>query len=302
MFKELTYLLQTKPVVVAVADDLPPERQAEVLNPAGRRCWCPRRPADTVDAARTGAHAAYTLLRRDLDAAAAARIAPCPMPGISVMDELEYTYYTRQSQGNPYNPVIIQRDITYDQMLQIEEDHLKLPGVSSVPESVRQYLDGPTFAHILGYDGPISEEQYQASLPPEGSSDPLIYNKDDQVGATGIEASMEDMLRGTKGSRKSRSTPASASSKSSKTQDPVPGHNVVLTIDSALQYSVHQTLQNGLDQAHTHIGAAVVMNVNTGEILAMVSLPSYDNNWFANGITQAQFDQLNDDPYAADVR
>ena len=59
--------------------------------------------------------------------------------------------------------MIVKRDITYEQMRQIEEDHLLLPGVSVVPESQREYVDGPVFSHILGFDGPITEEQYQAA-------------------------------------------------------------------------------------------------------------------------------------------
>jgi penicillin-binding protein 2 len=300
MYDYLANLLHTAPVVAVVADDLPLANQAEVMQQLAGILQVPAEDLhELVDTARApgGAHAAYTLLRRDLTPVAADQIRALiqaeKLPGISVMNELEYTYYSRQ--GKPYNPVVIKRDITYDQMRQIEEDHLKLPGVSVVPESIRQYLDGPIFAHITGYDGPISLDQYDASLPPDGSEDVPVYEKDDKVGQTGIEASMEDVLRGQKGGAEVEVNSNQRIVKELRRQDPVPGQNVMLTIDAGLQYSVTQALQAGLDAAHVHVGAAVVLKVNTGEVLAMVSLPSYDNNLFAEGISQADLDRLNKD-------
>jgi penicillin-binding protein 2 len=302
MFNYLADLLGTKSVVVVVADDLPIEKQADVVKVLAELLQVPRENLhERIDSARApgGAHAGYTLLRRDLHPAVAAQLETLIesqyLPGISVMNELEYTYYTRQ--GKPYNPVVIKRDVSYDQMRQIEENHLKLPAVSIVPESVRQYLDGAVFSHILGYDGPISPEQYEATLPPEGSDILPVYDKDDKVGQTGIEASMEEVLRGKKGGVEVEVNSNQRIVKELNRQDPVPGQNVILTIDAGLQYSVTEALQSGLNSARTHIGAAVVLKVKTGEVLAMVSLPSYDNNLFAEGISQADLDQLNNDPY-----
>lgn len=300
MFTYLATLLHTADVATVIADELDPDQQAATLQTLAGVLQVPAADLSaSVDAARKGPHAAYTLLRRDLDPAIAAQVRALTdagrLPGIHVLNDLQYTFYTRQ--GKPYNPVVIKRDITYDQMRQIEEDHLKLPGVSVVPESVRQYVDGPAFSQLLGYDGPITLDQYDAALPPDGSGDLPIYDKDDKVGQTGIEASMEDVLRGKKGGADVLVNANQRIVKELNRQDPVSGQNVMLTIDSALQYSVTQALQSGLDQARTHIGAAVVLNVNTGEVLAMVSLPSYDNNLFAGGISQADLDRLNKDPF-----
>jgi penicillin-binding protein 2 len=200
MFDYLAKMFNTAPVLTVIADQLPLERRADVVNKLAAILHVPTEDLQgIIDDAVNGPHAADTLMRRDLDAATAAQIQALidagDLPGISVMNELRYNLYTRQTQ--PYKAVIVKRDITYEQMRQIEEDHLNLPGVSVVPESQREYVDGPVFSQILGFDGPITEEQYQATVPTDDSEAAVpVYDKDDKIGQTGIEASMEDVLRG----------------------------------------------------------------------------------------------------------
>ena len=298
MFDYLARMFNTAPVVTVIADQLPLEQRAAVVSKLAVILHVATEDLQgIIDQAVAGPHAADTLLRRDLDAGQAAQIQALidadELPGISVMNELRYNLYTRQTQ--PYKAVIVKRDITYEQMRQIEEDHLLLPGVSVVPESQREYVDGPVFSHILGFDGPITEEQYQAAVPNDDSEAAVpVYDKDDKIGQTGIEASMEDVLRGQKGVAQVEVNANQRIVHELSHTDPEPGKNLILTIDSALQYSVTQALQQGLNSARVQVGAAVVLKVNTGEVLAMVSLPSYDNNWFAHGISQAQLDFLND--------
>ena len=86
-------------------------------------------------------------------------------------------------------------------MQRVEEEHLRLPGVSVVPEPVRQYALGSFMSHILGYVGPSRPKQYAASLPPEGSGDPPPYDKDDKVGLARRRGEHGEVLRGQKGMR-----------------------------------------------------------------------------------------------------
>src|SRR5262249_10387759 len=133
-----------------------------------------------------------------------------------------------------------------------------------------------------------------------------VYDKDDKVGLVGVEASLENVLRGQKGQRTIEVNANQREVREISNQPAVPGENVVLTIDSALQISVTKLLQNGIAQAHVDApsrggvtaggGVAIVEKVNTGEILAMVSLPSYDDNLFASGISQQEYDGLVNDP------
>ena len=115
---------------------------------------------------------------------------------------------------------------------------------------------------------------------------------------------MENVLRGQKGVRAIEVNANQREVRQISIQPAVAGSNVVLTIDSALQVSVTHLLQNGIAAAHRSAsagglaggGVAIVQKVNTGEILAMVSLPTYDDNLFASGISQQDFDMLNNDP------
>ncbi len=243
-----------------------------------------------------------SLLRRDLSPDLVAQILGHAggWPGVQVMNEVQFNFITRRDR--PYSPVTVKRNIPFETMQRVEEEHLHLPGVSVVPEPLRQYSAGSYLSHILGYVGPIPPDEYQASLPPEGSSDPPPYDKDDKVGLLGIEAGMENILRGTKGVREIEVNVNQREVREIANQPPVPGQNVALTIDTGLQTNVTHLLQDGINAAHAKSkstfggGVAVVQKVNTGEVLALVSLPSYDNNLFASGISQEDFDRLNNDP------
>ena len=311
MFDYLAKMFNTAPVVTVIADRLPLEQRAAVVGKLAAILHVQPEDLQTlIDEAMHGAHAADTLLRRDVDAGAAAQIQALisagEMPGISVMNELRYNLYTRQTQ--PYKAVIVKRDITYEQMRQLEEDHLILPGVSVVPESQREYVAGPIFSQILGYEGPISEEQYRRRCRPTSSDSTAVplYDKDDKIGQTGVEASMEDVLRGQKGvaqvevnanqRERARDLPASR---------PVPGQNVVLTIDSALQYQrdagACSRACNSARQCRHRRRRWPSSKVHTGEVLAMVSLPAMTTTCSPPGISQADFDRLNTRSRSADV-
>ena len=302
VFARLAELLATGSVVTAVPDQLysDPAVAARVIPALAAQLGVPVADLQqTLDGARKTSPAAPNLLRRDLTPAMAAAIAAhSDWPGVQVMNELQYTFITRRE--SPISPVIVLRNIPYETMQRIEEAHLALPGVSIVPEAVRQYALGSYLGQILGYVGAIPADEYAASLPPEGSGDPAPYNKDDKVGLVGVEASLENVLRGQKGMREIEVNANQREVREISSKPPVAGHNAMLTIDSALQISVTRALAGGIAAAHrtggTGGGVAIVEKVNTGEILAMVSLPSYDDNLFAAGISQQDFDQLNHDP------
>ncbi len=303
VFAALADFLNTGPVVTAVPDDLyaDPSGAARVIEQLAAVLKVPVSDLQTLlDTAKRVSPAAPNLLRRDLDAATVAAINAhlAQWPGIAVMNELQYTFITRRD--SPIRAVIVARDIPFETMERIEAAHLSLPGVTVVPEAVRQYSLGSYMGQILGYVGLIPPDEYAASLPPEGSGEPAPYEKDDKVGLVGIEASMESVLRGQKGVREIEVNANQREVREISSQPPVAGHNVVLTIDSALQISVTKALQAGILAAHPTSsvggGVAIVEKVQTGEILAMVSLPSYDDNLFASGISQQDFDQLNHDP------
>jgi penicillin-binding protein 2 len=209
--------------------------------------------------------------------------APEPEPGIlDILAEAELA---------PYQPALLRRGIPRDIAMTLEEEHLDWPGVLVEAEAVREYLHGPLTAHILGYVGHIpSEEVKQYEL--EGY-DPNRH----QVGLQGLEFSFEKTLRGEDAVEIIEVDVAGRQVRTvGEAQVTTPGHNLHLTLDLDLQQAVTDILQEQLDSLHKQQGAAIVMDVRTGEILALVSLPSYDNNEFTGGISAKMLQQLQEDP------
>lgn len=234
------------------------------------------RPADLPDADR----------RRVLG-----RIARLTDVGASVLDSRLSAF-----QGSPFDLVPVLRGVDREAALIIGEEAESLPGVVVEVDAVRQYLDetgaanGALLAHILGYTGPISREE----LEPRQSAG---YLRDDVIGKTGIEASFEGELRGTYGARLVERDASGRLLEVIETiREPEPGRNLMLTVDAATQRLAETALVWGMDVAGVSQGVTIVMNPQTGEILAMVSLPAYDNNLFARGISTEDFRVYLTDP------
>lgn len=198
--------------------------------------------------------------------------------------------------GSPLDAVPLISGIDRETAYQIGEEQPRLSGVQISSRPERQYLgldgtaDGQLLSTILGYTGPISADEL-ARLSASG------YLSDDAIGRTGVEASFEKELRGTYGADLAeRDASGAAGRVIGNARQPVPGRNLVLTIDARLQEMATRSLQWGLDAAHLESGVTIVMNPQTGEILAMVSLPAYDNNAFAAGIDPALYQSYLDNP------
>jgi penicillin-binding protein 2 len=188
-----------------------------------------------------------------------------------------------------YAPVRIASNVARQVAFIIEEEHLDLPGVIVEAEPLRSYTEGPLLAHILGYLGRISTEQL-AAYTAKG------YRPDDLIGLAGVEFSQEAVLSGVAGQKHIEVDAYERQVRVIASQPPEPGRSIVLTIDIELQRAVETALREGMRQAKSDVGAVVAMDPRTGEILAMVSLPSFDNNLFTGGISYADFAALNSDP------
>jgi penicillin-binding protein 2 len=191
--------------------------------------------------------------------------------------------------GSPFDLVPIERGVSREAALLIGEEAGTLPGVVITVEPIRQYLDetgaagGPLLSHVIGYTGPVNTEELELR---KGAG----YLRDDVIGKAGIEASFEEALRGTYGSQLVERDATGRQLKVIETsREPIAGSNLMLTIDADVQRLATQALTWGMDVADVSQGVTVVMNPQTGEILAMVSLPAYDNNKFAAGISTDDF-------------
>lgn len=178
-------------------------------------------------------------------------------------------------------------NITRDQALRFDQDNSSYPGFSLDVNPTRQY-NNEDLSPVLGYTGRVSA----ADLKNHPS-----YDSTDYIGETGLEAQYESLLHGINGAQQTEVDATGQAVRVLAQQAPVPGDNLVLAIDSALQSRLASDLQNAMNAdttAKPTEAAAVAMDPQTGEILAMVSLPSYDNNLFAKGISQSAFSALVD--------
>jgi penicillin-binding protein 2 len=191
--------------------------------------------------------------------------------------------------GNPgsrFDLVRVASDVPRETANLIAEAGFELPGVEVAVEARRQYATGPLMSQILGYTGPVSESQLE-TLKDAG------YLPDDLIGKTGLESYYEEELRGVYGIE---TVEKDASGRKLQVLDTVSeakaGNSLRLTIDTKEQKLAQKALLWGMKEAGLKRGVVVVMNPQTGEILAMVSLPTYDNNAFARGISNKAYAKL----------
>lgn len=184
------------------------------------------------------------------------------------LDPLELQERWEKSKGRAkYYPIVLASNISRSQVEIIEENRLRLPGVEIEMKPVREYSSKLLAAHLLGYIGEISEDE----LSRQGFED---YNPGDYIGKNGIERSLEQELHGNDGGRQLEVDARGRVLRTLSETYPTVGNSVVLTIDAAVQKQAELAFG---DQA----GAAVALDVNSGEVLAFVSTPAFDPALFS---------------------
>ena len=194
------------------------------------------------------------------------------------------------SPGSRYDLVRIAQGVPRDIANLVAEETSVLPGVVVSVETNRRYLDGTLMAQIVGYTGPIDAGELTV-LKDQG------YLPDDLLGKTGVESTYEDQLRGIYGSQ---TVEVDALGREVQvlqtTQQMVPGNSLQLTIDMKEQKLALKAVEWAMQKAGLKRAVMIVENPQTGEILAMVSLPTYNNNAFATGISSKAFKALLNNP------
>ncbi len=192
---------------------------------------------------------------------------------------------TRNGISN-IKPVTVSKNISSASVNQIEEQSAYFPGVAIAKEPVVTYPYGNLASHILGYLGAISPEEYKEKKD--------TYDINDIIGKTGIEYTLEDYLKGTDGIKQIEMSVDGTITGEYTTKEAVKGADVALTIDANLQQSVEKALANNIKKIknggygkkyNAEGGAAIVMNIKTGEVLAMASNPDYEPELYIKGIT-----------------
>jgi penicillin-binding protein 2 len=193
----------------------------------------------------------------------------------------------RRNSNDPFTPVVIKDNLSNDTAFALREKLATLPGVRVVVDPIREYKEGELLSHIVGFVGPLDQEEF-ARL--EGSG----YSYADRIGKAGVELTYESLLRGVAGTRFVETDASGREIEVIDEQPAVSGKNVVLSIDIDLQRRVEELLRAGMGKSKN--AAAIVLDVRSGDVLAMVSLPNYDSNIFSGEVDEKALERITLDP------
>ncbi|HNJ48899.1 MAG TPA: penicillin-binding protein 2, partial [Novosphingobium sp.] len=188
-------------------------------------------------------------------------------------------------KSSGFRPIEVAAGLDWDRFAAISVRLPDLPGVIAQRGYSRWYPNGPSVAHLIGYVGPASAEDYEKS-----NKNPLLVTPGFKVGKDGLEKSFEMSLRGVPGARRTEVTASGKVVRDLDTREDIPGKPLKLTIDAALQDYASRRI--GLESA-----SVVVIDCITGGILALCSMPAFDPNAFAGGIGRLQWKMLNQDDH-----
>ena len=189
-----------------------------------------------------------------------------------------------------FDPIRIKTDVTPDIVSIIEEQKELYPGVMIENTPIRDYVLKQEGAHTFGYVSEINDEELK-----EKKADG--YKSGDIIGKFGLEKIYDKYVRGEDGGDQVEVDVSGKPVKRLGRKVPVPGDDLVLTIDKDLQTAAEKAVDDRLAAIHASAAAAVVMNPQTGEVLAMVSRPAFDPNLFAHGISSKDWAKLNNNPF-----
>jgi penicillin-binding protein 2 len=199
------------------------------------------------------------------------------------VDEAQFEARWLAGQGVPrYRPLPLLEDIGRQAMEKVQENSVDLPGLLVEVKPFRSYPYGEMAAHLFGYLGEVAEDELRQA---EFSS----YRSGEMVGKTALERMFEERLRGTAGQKRIEVNVRGSELRQVTTRNPLPGQRLYLTIDAKLQQAAEEALGDSA-------GAVVVLDVSNGEILAMVSRPTFDPALFARGVSGDEWRELIDNP------
>ena len=183
--------------------------------------------------------------------------------------------------------VLLATHIPQEVLFSLVEHESQLMGVRLVTTARRHYIDSTLFAHVLGYTGIVQAED----LAQDDS-----YYLTDHVGRTGVEKVYETLLRGRHGATGMEVDARGRSRRVTQNIVPVPGSDIYLTIDAELQKYITTAMEKAFERYNLSRGAVVALDPRDGSVRALVSMPGYDNNLFVDGISQADYAALTQDP------
>ncbi len=201
--------------------------------------------------------------------------------------EIEEQIWQRKRSNDPFFPIVISDEASDSLVFDLTSRRAQLSGVRVESVGIRKYTHGALLGQILGYVGRLNQEEYE-----ELQGERYLYT--DWIGKTGVEAAYESQLRGRTGRQQVEIDVVGNVLEVLNETPPEPGLSIVLTIDLELQQRVQEILEAHLGASR--YAAAVVLDVNTGQVLALVSIPTYDVNIYSEDLSEEEWTALIEDP------
>lgn len=205
------------------------------------------------------------------------------------MDKSDIEDKIKKHRG--FDPIRLKTDVGPEVWTIIEEQKEKYPGVVVEAQPVRDYIYKTLGAHTFGYVGEINDDELKKHAGDDS------YKMGDTIGKFGLEKVYDEYLRGMPGGEQVEVDVTGKPVEILGEKDPIPGKDLQLTIDMGLQLAVEKAIDDRLNEIHASAAAAVVMNPKTGAILAISSRPSFDPNKFAKGISEKDWNEINNNPH-----
>lgn len=205
------------------------------------------------------------------------------LSSIYEMNPAEVREVVEKANKRSFEPIVIKSGLTLEEKVLFETQSYKFPGFSVITQPARDYITPEIYSHVLGYTGSISDKELAARKD---------YEPVDVVGKTGIENEYEKFLKGVNGRQEVEVDATGKLIKVIGSVEPVTGNTVVLNIDKGLQDEFYKyfSVENSGSK-----GAAVAINPKTGEVLALLSVPGFNNNIFDGGVTTEEYKVFLDD-------
>jgi penicillin-binding protein 2 len=205
-----------------------------------------------------------------------------PLLGLGAIEIQDIKDKLEDARG--FQPVEAASHLGWEKFAAVSVHMPDLPGVVPQRSFARQYPTGPSVGHLVGYVGPASAKDY------EEEHNPLLITPGFKVGKDGLEKHYDTQLRGVPGARRVEVTASGRIVRDLDTREDIPGQPIHLTIDGALQDYAARRI--GLES-----GCVTVIDTHTGDLLAMVSMPSFDPNSFSDGVGRLEWKMLSDDDH-----
>ena len=200
------------------------------------------------------------------------------------LSEAEKRRILREVQRNRrFVPIPIRENLTWDEVAQIEFNAPDLPGIFVEGGQLRDYAGADAFSHLIGYVAAVNEKELK------GNDDPLLQVPGFRIGKSGVEKAFDKEMRGRAGNSQVEVNAVGRVIRELARNDGEKGQDTVLTVDAGLQKFAYERMAG-------ESGAVVVMDVQNGDVLALVSVPGFDPNAFARGLSAAEWQEMTNNP------